>query len=164
MDQFIIKQASVQDAQDIYLVEKSAFPEERQASYEILLGRIKLFPGGCYVLILNNKIVAFSTALIMNQVDSISELNSSDQELYNLEGNTYELRSIAVMKEFQKQGLGKKLIKKQIANAKLLNKKYFQFTAARDVSEFYKKTGFKRVSKYEEFHNSKQALWEMELT
>ena len=163
MDQFIIKQASPQNAKDIYLVEKSAFPPERQADYDTLLGRIKLFQNGCFVLVKDNKIVGFSTALIINKADSIEKLDLSDQELHNPDGDTYEIRSIAVMKEFQKQGLGQELIKKQIENAKSLNKKYIQFTASQDVSGFYEKIGFKIVSNYEEFHNSKQALWEMAL-
>ena len=164
MNQSFIRNAAVQDIEEIYSVEQSAFPPKRQASYETLLKRIKLFPEGCLVCLKSNKIIAFSTALIIDRTNAITKLDLSDQELHNINGDTYELRSIAVMKGYQKQGIGKELVKKQIENAKSLNKKYMQFTAAKDVEVFYEKLGFKKITDYEEFHNSKQAIWELELS
>lgn len=56
-----------------------------------------------------------------------------------------EIRSFAVMEEYQKQGIGKKLLAKALKEAKDLGiKKVFALTYR---PEFFKKTGFKETDK-----------------
>lgn len=159
----IIRNAKKQDLEAILAVEKSAFAPERQASIETFQNRLQLFPQGFFVLIYNRKIVGLTTGLITEEINNIKDLKYSDEKLFKRQGNSYELRSLAVMKSYQGKGFGTLLAKRQVENAKNLKKKFFFFTATSDVEPFYLKLGFKKVGNYEYFHNSYQALWKIEL-
>jgi len=158
-----IRQATLGDINGICAVENSAFPSHRQASREILMNRIKLFPEGCYVAICDGEIAGFSTALIINDLKSLETLDPPDEQLHNLQGNTYYLRSVGIKPECQGKGLGKALVTQQVEHAQILNKDYFRFTSSEDVEEFYTKLGFARITDYCDFHGSVQAVWEMSL-
>lgn len=159
----IIRQATENDLATILGVENDAFPPGRQGTIETFKNRLNLNPAGFFVLIDNNKIVGFTTALITDEVHTISDLDKSDELLQKQDGNSYYLRSLAVMKKHQGKGLGRILIRKQMENARKLGKKYFHFTAARDVEGFYLKLCLKRITDYVPFHNTKQALWKIKL-
>jgi len=161
MADYQIRQASLQDIDAICLVEKSAFPPHRQASSETLVNRMKLFPEGFYVILYKDKIVGFSTALLTDDLRSLEALNPPDNQLHQPQGNTYYLRSVGIMSEHQRKGFGKALIEKQLENARGLNKKRFCFTASEEVEAFYTHLGFKKLTNYESFHGSIQAVWEM---
>ncbi|OGJ50834.1 hypothetical protein A2335_00035 [Candidatus Peregrinibacteria bacterium RIFOXYB2_FULL_32_7] len=160
---YTIRQAKLDDIENICIVERSAFPSHRQASAETLANRINLFPEGCYVIECDERIVGFSTALIINNLKSLEAFIESDSQLHNSKGNTYYLRSVGIKQNYQKIGLGKALIAQQLKNAHNLNKKYFRFTASEDVEFFYTKLGFTRITNYCNFHGSIQAVWEMEI-
>ncbi len=158
-----IKQAKLSDLEAIVKVENSAFPPHRQASTESLKGRLELFPEGCLVALKNGEIIGFSTALIINDIRSLPELDVSDEELHSLNREIYWLRSIVIDPNHQKEGVGKLIMQKQLEKARNLNKKAFRFTAAQDVEGFYKKLGFTMLTDYEDFHSSDQAIWELNL-
>jgi len=90
----------------------------------------------------------------------LKELDLPDAKLHKPRGEVYYLRSVAVMKEHQGTGFGKSLIRKQLENARILGKKYFRFTASKNVEGVYLKLGFRKISDYAEFHGTKQAPWE----
>lgn len=161
MADYQIRQASLQYIEVICNVEKSAF--HRQANSETLANRIKLFPEGCYVILCENKIVGFSTALLIDDLRSLVALNPPDSQLHNPQGDIYYLRSVGIMPDYQRRGFGKALIEKQLQNARDLNKKGFRFTASKEVEAFYTHLGFKRITNYGSFHDSIQAVWEMGL-
>lgn len=158
-----IRNATLSDLDNILYVEQSAFPPERQGDSETFQKRYALFKEGFFVIEVDNRIVGFSTALLTDDITSIDDLNISDSELHNPHGVVYELRSVAVKKESQNKGLGQKLVVKQIDNAKKFGKRFIRFTAAHDVEKFYDKLGFRRITPYQLFHNSEQALWEKKI-
>lgn len=163
MMDYRIRQASPKDIDALCLVEKAAFPLYRQARSAILANRIKLFPEGCYVILCENKIVGFSTALLIDDLCSLEALSPPDSQLHNPQGDIYYLRSVAIMPDYQRRGFGKTLIETQIETAHRLNKKKFRFTASQEVEAFYTHLGFKRITEYESFHGSIQAVWEIKL-
>ena len=158
-----IRNAKHSDLNSIIEVENSAFPPERQATIETFANRLALNEKGFLVLEYEGQIVAFSTAFLTNNITNIKDFDIPDEQLHNPKGIIFELRSIAVKKDYQKKGFGKLLLFKQLENATILKKKFFRFTAASDVARFYEKMGFRRISPYHNFHNSKQAIWEKKL-
>ncbi|MCL4338435.1 GNAT family N-acetyltransferase [Patescibacteria group bacterium] len=157
---FSIRRATIDDLDDVLVVEKSAFPPHRQGTRETFETRLSLYPKGFFVVEVDGIIRGFSTALIINNIISVDKLDIPDNKLHNLQGDVYELRSLAIVKEFQLRGLGKQLVNKQLQNAIYFKKKYCRFTASQDVSRFYEKLGFKQITPYINFHHAKQALWE----
>ena len=158
-----MRKARTSDLIQILDVERNSFPPGRQATPETLRLRLGLFPEGSFVFVLNNKVVAFTTALTVREPKSILDLNPADELIHRKDGDSYYLRSLAVRKEFQGRGYGKELVQKQLENARKLGKKFFVFTCSEDVEKFYAKLGFKRVGGYVDFHGTKQSLWKKRL-
>jgi len=158
-----IKKATPEDIDAICEVERSAFPPNRQASKETLKKRIELFPQGCFVVFRDGKLLGFTTALLTDNLKTLAELDPSDEELHNPEGEIYYFRSIGIHKDVQREGLGKALIAKHLENAKRLGKRIFRFTASEDVADYYEKLGCRRITDYDDFHGSVQAVWEKQL-
>lgn len=163
MKKCFIRKTTINDLEKIYEIELNSFAESRRASIETLETRIKLFPEGCFVSLYNNKLLGFSTALLINNLITLKELDPEDSLLHTDSGEVYYLRSVAVHKKFWKSGFGKKLVEKQLENAKKLKKKSFRFTASKDVEGFYIKLGFKRITDFKEFHGRKQAIWNKDI-
>ncbi len=155
----IIRPATKDDLESIEEIEKDAFPEHRRASAKTIRKRLELFPEGFYVSEAEGDIVGFTTALITAEL-TLEELEPPDEELHDWEGSVYYLRSVAVKKKYQKKSYGKLLVEAQLRTAEYLGKKIFRFTASKDVAGFYKKLGFKKITKYKKFYGSMQALWE----
>ncbi len=73
--------------------------------------------------------------------------------LHVLWDNLAELRSIAVLKEYQRKGIGRRLIRQCIKEAKMLGvKRVFALTYN---SEFFKELGFKEIDK----NSLPQKIW-----
>jgi amino-acid N-acetyltransferase len=73
--------------------------------------------------------------------------------LHILWDNLAEIRSIAVLREYQNKGIGKKLVKECLKEAKVLRiKKVFALTYNQS---FLKKLGFKNINK----NNLPQKIW-----
>lgn len=153
--------ATPEDIDAIYAVETSAFPPELRATRETLLERMKLFNEGFFVLLKRGKIVAFSTALVITDANSVADLDKTDSEVHNPNGKTYYLRSLVVGKRSQHGGHGIKLLDKQLENAKQMGMTRFVFTCVFSVSNYYRNLGLKRLTDYEELHGNKEALWEV---
>jgi predicted N-acetyltransferase YhbS len=151
------------DINEIYEVEKSAFPPNRWASKKTLQNRIQLFPEGSLVAKKDNHIIAFTTVLIVEDLKSLKALDKQDKELHKAQNPIYWLRSLVVHKEHQRKGIGEKLIKKSIDHAKSLGKTHYRFTASKEVEPFYTKLNFKKLGNYEDFHGLPQIIWEMKL-
>ncbi|MFA5077035.1 MAG: GNAT family N-acetyltransferase [Candidatus Micrarchaeia archaeon] len=158
-----MRKAGIADLESIHRVELDAFSADRQASMDALEERLELFPDGFFVLIYNGRLVGFSTALLIDDFRTLEKLDSPDRKLHKPDGEIYYLRSVAIMKEYQKRGFGKLLINRQLENARSLGKGHFRFTASKDVEAFYLELGFKKLGVYGEFHNSKQVVWEFRL-
>lgn len=159
-----IRPAQISDLNEILKVERSAFPKHLQAKKNTFLERLKLFPTGFLIAEHNGKIVAISTALIIDKSSSIKDLDYPPQQIFRSDGNTYYLRSLAVDKQFQKQGIGKKLINAHLQNARVQGLKTFVFTSAQEVEGYYLKLGFTKVGNYTPFAEGiKEVLWKKEL-
>lgn len=156
----LIRKAYPLDIHDICEVEKSAFTPEMQATKETLLERLKLFPEGFLVLVVDSKIVAFSTALLLDAC-TLESMDKSDSEVHSKNGKTYYVRSLAVMNGSQSRGHGRMLIEKQLENARVLGKERVVFTCIPEVAGYYDKLGFTRLTDFVPFHGNTEALWEV---
>ena len=161
---FTIRQSKREDMDSILEVERDAFPEYLQANKEALIERLNLFPEGFLIVENDSEIIGLSTALIIEEVSSASDLNRKPKKLFNEEGDTYYLRSIAVRKSFQGQNVGKKLIETHMANARKRGLKRLVLTSLKSLEGYYEKLGFRKVGGYEETADGvEELLWMKEL-
>ncbi len=153
--------ATFADLDELYNIELSAFPQNRQASREVLADRMKLFGKGFFVLLVDGKIVAFSTALLLSNANSLEAIDKTDKEVNSQNGKIYYLRSLAVGKENQSKGYGKLLIAHHLKNAKKMKSERVVFTCVPEVEEYYVRLGFTRLTDFKPFHGNSEALWEV---
>lgn len=98
MTNILIRNAKPTDLPAILKVEIDAFPAGRQATIETFRNRLSLFPLGFLVLIFTNKIVGLATALLTKEINTIGDLDDlPDKKLHQPDGNSYYLRSMAIM-------------------------------------------------------------------
>jgi N-acetylglutamate synthase-like GNAT family acetyltransferase len=64
---------------------------------------------------------------------------------------------------YQRIGVGRRLIERQVEAAKNYGSHSFRFTATDNLTDFYRKLGFTLIRKAESFHGLPQAVWEKSL-
>ena len=160
---YSLELANPNDIDEIMEIEREAFPSELQADKETMLKRMELHPEGFFVLRQNEKIAAFTASLIIDKVDTVEELEPSDEELSNPAGDTYYFRNLAVRKEYRRKGIGKVLVEMHVENARSLGMQHFRFTTAKRAEEYYKRLGFTMIDDYKPLHDSQESLWKIDL-
>lgn len=111
-----IRKARIEDIPQILEVEKAAWGEERAATFQMLLSRIKTFPEGTLVALIDKKIVGFISTEIINydEKNSLSWYETTDSgfitKTHNLEGDTLYGVDLSIHPSYQNRGIGKKLM------------------------------------------------------
>jgi len=157
------RQATIEDLPRLLEIEQSAFPPGRWASESSLRDRIALFGIGSRIAFSSDIPAAFANGFPISKRSTHAELSPPDRELFDKNGSVWFLRNVAVHKQFQKKGLGKFLISKQIALAREFNARHFRFTATMDLTAYYAALGFKVLQKESVFHGVPQTVWDMQL-
>jgi len=112
-----IRQARMEDIPQILEVEKAAWGEERAATFEMLESRIKTFPEGTLVALIDEEIVGFASAQIVNydlKRNAFTWYEATDNgfitKTHNPKGNTLYGVNLSVHPSYQKKGIGKQLL------------------------------------------------------
>ena len=155
--------ATIDDLPRILQIEQSAFPKERWASSSSLQQRMQLFPAGTWLGSYGGVIAAFSNGFPIDDLATQEELDPTDELLFTPRGTVWLLRNVAVHQAFQRQGLGKLLVQRQVILARKFGAKQFRFTATSNLAGFYASLGFRILREAEQFHGLPQAVWNLEL-
>jgi ribosomal protein S18 acetylase RimI-like enzyme len=107
----------MEDIPQILEVEKAAWGEERAATLEMLKSRIKIFPEGTLVALIDEKIVGFVSTQIVNydlEKNASTWYEATDNgfitKTHNPKGNTLYGVNLSVHPLYQKKGIGKQLL------------------------------------------------------
>lgn len=113
-----IRKASIEDIPQILEVEKATWSEERAASFEMLESRIKIFPEGTRIALINERVVGIICTQIVNydlKNDGPSWYEISDNgfivKTHNPNGDTLYGIDLSVHPLWQNKGVGKILLK-----------------------------------------------------
>ena len=109
MNEILIRHVLPQDLDECFTVETSGFPPEEAASRETIRLRMETFPEGFLVAEVDGRVVGILNSAATNQNDI------SDEELKQLighdpAGKNMVVFALAVLPEYQKQGIGSQLI------------------------------------------------------
>jgi predicted N-acetyltransferase YhbS len=159
----IVRFATVADLSDMLEVEQNAFPKGRWASRETLELRLELFSLGCFIAVINAKVVGFCNGFPIGDLLTQVQLDPEDGELFLKDGENWLLRNVAVFPDFQRRGVGGQLVNSQIEAAIKNGSKYIRFTATPNLDNFYSGLGFVKTREAEIFHGVPQALWQKQL-
>lgn len=111
-----VQQARIEDIPAIIEVEKAAWGEEKAATPELFESRIKTFPEGTLVALVDNKIVGVVATEIVNYPEEkcltwyeITD-NGYIKKTHNPKGDTLYGVDLSVHPLYQNKGVGKKLM------------------------------------------------------
>jgi GNAT superfamily N-acetyltransferase len=155
--------ATIDDLPDLLRIEQSAFPKERWASEDSLRRRMTLYPGGSWLALLNGDVAAFSNGFPITDRSTQADLDPADHLLFDSSGPVWLLRNVAVHQAFQRRGLGRLLINRQLELARSYGAKCFRFTATTNLNAYYSALGFSMLKEPVSFHGLPQGVWNLDL-
>jgi ribosomal protein S18 acetylase RimI-like enzyme len=141
MDKLNIRQATMADLEGCYLVESHAFLPSQAATKEKIKKRLELFAAGFFVAELDGQIIGMINSGAIDD-DDIADEALKAMEGHEPDGRHLVIFSLAVRPEFQRQGVGGKLLHRFIERAGLLNKQKAFLLCKRRLVQYYQKFGF----------------------
>lgn len=135
------------DLPDLLLIEQSAFPMERWASETTLARRLEFPDSGNWISFIENLPVGFANGFPIKDLKTQGELDPPDSELYKRGGKVWLLRNIAVKPSYQRMGVGRNLIERQLETAKAYGAHWFRLTATENLTDFFRNLGFTLIRK-----------------
>ena len=144
MNEIIIRHVLPQDLDECFTVETSGFPPEEAATRETIQLRIARFPGGFLVAERDGRIVGILNSAATDKDDL------SDEELKQLVGHDPAGRNLvvfalAVLPEYQKQGIARQLMSRFAEEARQRGKENILLMCKQHLIHYYERMGFEHV-------------------
>jgi ribosomal protein S18 acetylase RimI-like enzyme len=144
MNEIIIRHVLPKDLDECFRVETSGFPPEEAAARETIQLRIETFPQGFFVAEINGRVVGMLNSAATDKDDI------SDEELKQLighdpQGKNMVVFALAVLPEFQKQGIARQLMSRFMEEARQHNKENVLLMCKRHLIAYYEGMGFVHV-------------------
>ncbi len=144
MNDIIIRNVLPKDLEECFLVEIAGFPPEEAATKGTIQRRIDTFPQGFFVAEKEGRIVGMLNSCSTNKEDI------SDEELKQLVGHDPNGRNmvvfaLAVLPEFQKQGIARRLMSRCLEEARECQKKNVLLMCKQHLIDYYERMGFAYV-------------------
>jgi ribosomal protein S18 acetylase RimI-like enzyme len=150
-DKCTIQKAADTDIREIYKIE-SDIEHTNAATEETLRKRCLMFNEGFLVMKKQQKIIGYIETLVWNEkpFQTFNEISNFPLH-FNINGDTLYIIFIAVIPQFRKRGLGKRLVIEIENIAKEYRLKRISLVAKDDLIEFYTKLGYKKVRELPDF-------------
>jgi ribosomal protein S18 acetylase RimI-like enzyme len=141
MNEALIRNVLPKDLDECFRVEISGFPPKEAASYETIKLRIHTYSEGFLVAEIDNRVVGILNSAATNKDDI------SDEELKQLVGHDPNGRNmvvfaLAVLPEFQKQGIARQLMLRFIDQARQNQKERILLLCKQHLVRYYEGLGF----------------------
>ena len=144
MNDIIIRHVLPEDLDDCYTVETSGFPPEEAAAWETIRLRIEAFAEGFLVAEVDGRVVGILNSAATNKEDI------SDEELKQLighhpDGRNMVVFALAVLPEFQKQGIATQLMSRFVDEARGRGKEKVLLMCKQHLVVYYERMGFTHI-------------------
>jgi predicted N-acetyltransferase YhbS len=141
MNKFKIRNVIDADLEECFVVEIACWPPQEAAIIETIQLRINIFPQGFFVAELNGRIIGMLNSCCTNKDDL------GDEELKQLVGHDVNGRNmvvfaLAVLPEFQKQGVAAELMLRFIEQSRDLKKEKVMLICKPYLIPYYERFGF----------------------
>jgi ribosomal protein S18 acetylase RimI-like enzyme len=152
----IIRQASIEDLDEVTKVEASCFPEAEAATKESLEQRINTFPESFFVAETDGRIIGFINGCVTNRTVIYDELYK-DSTLHISDGDYQTVFGLDVMPEYRNQGIAAQLMNYMIEISKAAGRKGVILTCKERLIHYYEKFGYVNKGISESVHGG--AKW-----
>jgi len=144
MNKVIIRHVLPEDLEECFIVETSGFPPEEAATRETIRLRIDSFPTGFLVAEIDGRVVGILNSAATNKEDI------SDEELKQLvghdpNGKNMVVFALAVLPEFQKQGIARRLMSRFVQEAVGQGKENVLLLCKQHLIVYYERIGFAHI-------------------
>ena len=151
MNNLNIRPVTIHDLDTCFTVESRCFLPSEAASRESIETRINLFPQGFLVAELNSAIIGMVNSGATNKEDITDEAFKAMAGHEN-DGTNIVIFSLAVLPEFQKQGIAHQLMVRFIETSKQLGKQKIMLICKSNLIDYYQKYGFIYVGESSSTH------------
>ena len=141
LNEILIRNVLPTDLDECFLVEISGFPPEEAATRETIRRRIETFPQGFLVAETQGKVVGMLNSASTHKDDI------SDEELKQLvghdpDGKNLVVFALAVLPEFQKQGIARRLMSRCLEEARRCGRENVLLMCKQHLIAYYASMGF----------------------
>jgi ribosomal protein S18 acetylase RimI-like enzyme len=137
----VVRNVQPKDLDECCVVEASGFPSEEAASRETIQLRIGTYPQGFFVAELDGRIVGMVNGASTNK-DDISDEELKQLIGHDAGGRNMVIFALAVLPDFQKQGIARQLMLKFIEEAKRNKKENVLLICKQYLVAYYEGLGF----------------------
>lgn len=144
MHEIHIRNVLPQDLDECFLVETSGFPPEEAATKETIKLRIEAFPQGFLVAEMDGRIVGMLNSAATNK-DDISDEALKQLVGHEAGGRNMVVFALAVLPEFQNQGIARQLMLRFADEARKLKKQKVLLLCKQHLIAYYERLGYNHV-------------------
>jgi ribosomal protein S18 acetylase RimI-like enzyme len=155
MSEIIIRNVQPKDLDECCAVEASGFSPEEAASRETIQLRIDMFPQGFFVAEVGGRIVGMVNGAATNK-DDISDEELKQLIGHDADGRNMVIFALAVLPEFQKQGIAKRLVQRFIEEAGRTKKEKIFLMCKQHLIAYYGGLGFTHMGLSRSTHGGSQ--------
>lgn len=144
MTDVMIRHVLPEDLEACFLVEISGFPPQEAATRETIQRRIDTYPQGFLVAELQGRVVGMLNSASTNK-DDISGEELKQLVGHDPDGRNMVIFALAVLPEFQKQGIAQQLMARVIDYARQSKKETILLMCKHNLIAYYERLGFTHV-------------------
>lgn len=154
--EFIVRQAVADDIERIALVEEKCFPPAEAATIKSFFERFMAFPECFFVAEVDGKVVGHINGCVTDQ-PKLEDALYHNTSLHQPDGPWQTVFGIAVLPEYQHNGIASELMRRFKEEIEVRGKKGIILTCKDEKVGFYEGLGFSYVGVSESSHGS--AKW-----
>lgn len=151
-----IRQATINDLDNVTNIEKICFPEAEAAARETFEDRLKIFTESFLIAEMDGKIVGFINGSIINEMIIRDEFYS-DASFHDSNGGYQSIFGLDVLPECRRIGIAAELVKALTEVARKAERKGLTLCCKEEKIHYYEKLGFVDIGKSESEHGN--AVW-----
>lgn len=141
MNDMIIKNATIDNLEEIVQLEHHCFPKNEAASITDLKDRLNHYPNHFWLLYEDDTLVSLIDGLCTN----IKELNDEmfhNASMHDENGEVQMILSVCTHPDYRKKGYSSTLMRQVISDSKKQKRKSIVLTCKTELLDFYSKLGF----------------------
>ena len=137
----VIREATMEDLDEIVYVEKEAFTPQEAASRQTLKERLEIYPNHFLLLEEQGRVRAYLGGAV-TRLDRIRDELYEDISLHDERGPYQAFFSLVVLPKYQSLGYGKTLMKAGIEKAREEGRKGLILTCRKELISYYEGMGY----------------------